>query len=77
MSYVGHVGITDEEWVARLLAPRNRKPRPVISRSAAEVEERIGRKELERRVKAAGFRMLQAGDQIVIVRKDAPIRVLV
>lgn len=77
MSYVGHIGITDEDWVARLLTPRGPKARTVICRSAAEVEARIGRKELERRVRAAGFRMLQAGNQIVIVRERAPVRLLV
>ncbi|MEM7643466.1 MAG: N-(5'-phosphoribosyl)anthranilate isomerase [Pseudomonadota bacterium] len=77
MSYVGHIGAPDRDWMRRLLAGKAAKSGRVICRSAAEVEERVGRLTLEREVRERGFRMVQVGDQVLIVCARAPIRILV
>lgn len=77
MSYVGHIGATDEDWLQDLLACGAAAQGRVIFRSAAEVEKHIGRKELERVVRSLGFRMMQAGDQVMIVCRRVPMRILV
>ncbi|MEM7488509.1 MAG: N-(5'-phosphoribosyl)anthranilate isomerase [Pseudomonadota bacterium] len=77
MSYVGHIGVTDREWLRRLFAGKTARGGGIVCRSAAEVEKRIGRLELEREVRKRGFRMVQVGDQVMIACARSPIRILV
>ncbi|MGB3555933.1 MAG: N-(5'-phosphoribosyl)anthranilate isomerase [Jannaschia sp.] len=76
MSYQAHIG-RDEEWLAKLFSPRNLRAGGIVCRDARDVERAIGRRDLEQEVRARGFRMVQAGDQIVIVCTGVPVRVLV
>ncbi|PWJ20892.1 hypothetical protein [Jannaschia seohaensis] len=77
MSYVGHVGATDETWLRGHLHGPAAQVGGVLCLTAAEVEEKIGRKQLEREVRQRRFRMVQAGHQILIVCSPVPVRLLV
>jgi hypothetical protein len=77
MSYVGHIGQPDAEWLRRLFSGKTARAGGVVCRSARDVEERIGRRNLEREVRERGFRMVQAGDNVLIICSNVPVRILV
>ena len=76
MSFVGHIPANDD-WVAQLFSAKAVTTNGVVRRKTRDVERKIGHHRLEMEVRRRGFRLIEAGDQLIVICTRDPIRVLV
>ncbi|WP_179379905.1 N-(5'-phosphoribosyl)anthranilate isomerase [Jannaschia marina] len=76
MSFLGPVH-TNDEWVAQLFGAKAASTGGVVRRKVRDVERKIGRTRLELEVRQRGFRLIEAGDQFIVICTRAPMQVIV
>ena len=76
MSFVGHIPENDD-WVEQLFSAKAVRTGGVVRRKARDVDRKIGRRRLESEVRKRGFRLIEIGDQLIVICNTDPIRVIV
>lgn len=76
MSYLQPVQ-TNDEWVAQLFSAKAAATGGVVRRKVRDVERKIGRTRLELEVRRRGFRLIEAGDQFIVICTRSPMQVIV
>ena len=76
MPFPGHVP-ANAIWLEQVFESKAASSGGIVRRSRSDVERKIGLERLELEVRKRGFRLIDAGDQLIVVCSRAPVRILV
>jgi hypothetical protein len=76
MSFAGHIPRNDD-WLAQMFSAKAVASGGVVRRKARDVERKVGRARLELEVRRRGFRLIEVGDQLIVICSGAPLRLIV
>ena len=66
-----------KDWLEAVFSAKSARFGGVIRRKVSWVEKEIGRDAFEREVRKRGFRMLEAGNQLIVVCNSGPIKIVI
>jgi hypothetical protein len=76
MRFAGHIP-QNELWLRQVFSAKSVSTGGVVRRRARDVDRKVGRARFELEVRRRGFRLLEVGDQLIVVCSKAPLRIVV